>query len=67
MVNLPPDIAQSINSAAQELQFARKALERAKTWEERQIAQQHFDACQERMVQASLIVNRGLTREPSYE
>ena len=51
----------SINTAAQRLQFARKALESAKSWEDQQAAQAEFDKAQEAMVIAAMQVNRGLT------
>ena len=63
MSGIPPDLAQQINAAAQELQFARKALEKARNWEEQRIAQEHFDRCQERMISVSLVVNGGLYRD----
>ena len=63
MTGIPPDVAQQINAAAQELSFAQSALQRARNWEERKIAQEHFDRCQERMVNVSLAVNGGLHRD----
>lgn len=65
MPNLDPEVAQRINAAAQELSFARKALEKARNFEEQKIAQVAFDQAQERMVNAGMLVNRGMSRDTS--
>lgn len=62
-MDLPPETARTIADAARSLQIARGILEKARTWDEQQIAQREFDRAQEAMIQASMIVNRGLQRE----
>ena len=59
MSGIPTEVAQQIQNAARELAFARGALERAQGWENIQAAQAAFEAAEQRMIQASLPVNRG--------
>ena len=62
MPAIDPAIGQRISECARALSIARLNLERAKSFEERQFLQREFDIAEQQMLQASMVVNRGIER-----
>lgn len=55
-------IGQRIAGAARALSIARAAMENAKGFEERKALQANFERAEREMIEASMLVNRGLNR-----
>ena len=59
---IDPQIGQRIASCARAVHIARSTLESAKSFEERQQAQRELEAREREMVDASMAINRGVSR-----
>ncbi len=62
MPDIDQQTAQRIGNAARSLAIARNALEAAKDFETRKALQANLDRAQAEMIEASMAVNRGVSR-----
>ena len=62
MPDIDPQSSMRIANAARAVHIARATLERAKSFEERQAAQRELDAREKEMIEAAMLVNRGISR-----
>ncbi len=65
-MSIDPQIGQRIAGAARALNIARSQVEKAKSFEEAQAAKANLERCERDMIEASMAVNRGISRpDPS--